>query len=205
MPSTDTWYAIATSLVRPVEIVARQLNATPAKRGVKSRIRGRIATLEYSNNPVVNRRDRRSRLISRDRYIRWCLDAVHSLIHNLGGKGKMMEVNKDLYRRELLKGSTDTLLLSLLTKESMYGYQLVKEMDKRSSGYFRLKEGTLYPALHRLERDGLIDGYWQMSPGGQKRRYYQMTAKGLTRLESMLNEWSLFTKAVDLVARPDIA
>ena len=69
-----------------------------------------------------------------------------------------MEVSKELYRRELLKGSTDTLLLSLLAEESMYGYKLVKEMDKRSSGYFQFKEGTLYPALHRLERDGMIQG-----------------------------------------------
>ena len=54
-----------------------------------------------------------------------------------------MEVQNELYRRELLKGSTETLLLSLLATEAMYGYQLVKEMDNRSSGYFRLKEGTL--------------------------------------------------------------
>ena len=49
------------------------------------------------------------------------------------------------YRRELLKGSTETLILSLLAEESMYGYMLVKEIDRRSNGYFQLKEGTLYP------------------------------------------------------------
>ena len=54
-----------------------------------------------------------------------------------------MEVTLEMYRRELLKGSTETLLLSLLAAEPMYGYQLVKEMDTRSSGYFRFKEGTL--------------------------------------------------------------
>ena len=114
-----------------------------------------------------------------------------------------MEVNKDLYRRELLKGSTETLLLSLLLDEAMYGYQLVKEMDRRSSGYFRFKEGTLYPALHRLERDGMIEGLWETSPTGQNRRYYHITAKGRARLESMLEEWNMFTKAVNLVARPE--
>ncbi|MCI0437785.1 MAG: helix-turn-helix transcriptional regulator [Chloroflexi bacterium] len=114
-----------------------------------------------------------------------------------------MEVSKDLYRRELLKGSTETLLLSLLADEAMYGYQLVKEMDRRSSGYFRFKEGTLYPALHRLERDGMIEGRWETSPTGQNRRYYHITAKGRTRLESMLEEWNMFTKAVNLVARPE--
>ncbi|TET86890.1 MAG: PadR family transcriptional regulator, partial [Dehalococcoidia bacterium] len=54
------------------------------------------------------------------------------------------------YRRELLKGNTETLLLSLLKNQSMYGYQIIKEIEKRSQGYFRFKEGTLYPALHRL-------------------------------------------------------
>ena len=106
-----------------------------------------------------------------------------------------------MYRKELLKGNTDTLLLSLLAGEPMYGYKLVKEMDKRSSGYFRFKEGTLYPALHRLERDGLVDGRWEMSPAGQRRRYYHVTEEGRARLASMLEEWQDFTKAVNLVAQ----
>ena len=114
-----------------------------------------------------------------------------------------MEASTELYRRELLKGSTDTILLSLLADESMYGYQLGKEIDKRSSGYFRFKEGTLYPALHRLEREGWVQGRWDGSRNGQNRRYYRITAKGRGRLESMLEEWSLFTRAVDLVARPN--
>lgn len=116
----------------------------------------------------------------------------------------MMEVANELYRRELLKGSTETLLLSLLAEESMYGYQLVKEMDKRSSGYFRFKEGTLYPALHRLEKDGRIQGRWETSSTGQNRRYYHVTAKGRSRLNSMLEEWNMFTRAVNLVAQPDV-
>jgi len=75
-------------------------------------------------------------------------------------------VTLELYRRELLKGSTETLILSLVSEVPMYGYQLVKEMEVRSSGYFHLKEGTLYPALHRLERDGLVEGTWEDSPTG---------------------------------------
>ena len=114
-----------------------------------------------------------------------------------------MEVSLALHRRELLKGSTETLLLSLLAAEPMYGYQVVKEMVKRSSGYFQFKEGTLYPALHRLERDGFVEGKWETSPSGQKRRYYYITAEGRPRLASMLEEWTMFTRAVNLVARPD--
>ena len=116
-----------------------------------------------------------------------------------------MEVVTGLYRRELLKGSTQTLLLSLLANEPMYGYQLVKEMDRRSSGYFRFKEGTLYPALHRLEAEGLIAGRWEASPTGQDRRYYHITAQGRASLASMLEEWHLFTRAVNLVAQPEVA
>ena len=115
----------------------------------------------------------------------------------------MMEGARDLYRRELLKGSTETLLLSLLSGEAKYGYQLVKEIEQRSSGYFRFKEGTLYPALHRLERDGMIAGAWLPSSTGQNRRYYEITAKGKTSLASMLEEWNLFTQAVNLVAQPE--
>ena len=94
-------------------------------------------------------------------------------------------------------------MLSLLATAPMYGYQLVKEMDSRSSGYFRFKEGTLYPALHRLERDDMVEGQWQPSPSGQARRYYHITANGHRRLESMLDEWAKFTEAVNLVAHPN--
>ena len=111
-------------------------------------------------------------------------------------------VDMDLYRRELRKGSTETLILSLLSHEPMYGYQLAREMDQRSSGYFHLKEGTLYPALHRLDRDGFVNGRWEDANNGQSRRYYHITLRGLERLESMLSEWELFTKAVGLIARP---
>ena len=112
------------------------------------------------------------------------------------------EVTLELYKRELLKGSTETLILSLVSEVPMYGYQLVKEMEIRSSGYFHLKEGTLYPALHRLERDGLVESTWEDSPTGQSRRYDRITVEGEEKLHSMLQEWDLFTRAVNLVAKP---
>ena len=68
------------------------------------------------------------------------------------------------YGRELLKGSTDSLLLCLLNNQPMYGYQIIKELQKKSEGYFQFKEGTLYPALHRMERAGLVKGKWQKLP-----------------------------------------
>jgi PadR family transcriptional regulator PadR len=113
-----------------------------------------------------------------------------------------MENESGLYRRELLKGSTETLLLSLLAEEAMYGYQLVREMERRSSGYFRFKEGTLYPALHRLEKDKLVVSSWGSSPSGQNRKYYHITEQGKAQLDSMIQEWNRFAAAVNLVAQP---
>src|SRR4030066_2079881 len=96
------------------------------------------------------------------------------------------------YRRELLKGSTETLLLSLIKNQPMYGYQIIKELEKRSDGYFRFKEGTLYPALHRLEKAGLAQGKWQRLPGGQEWRYYYITLKGQKTLSERLSIWQDF-------------
>ncbi|MBI2856263.1 MAG: helix-turn-helix transcriptional regulator [Chloroflexi bacterium] len=110
-----------------------------------------------------------------------------------------------MYRKELLKGSTETLLLSLLAIDPMYGYQLVKEMEKRSGGYFRFKEGTLYPALHRLEREGLLEGRWVTPPSGQPRRHYYMTPKGAGALRALLEEWRSFSRAANLILQPEIS
>ena len=104
--------------------------------------------------------------------------------------------------KELLKGNTETLLLSLLAKEEMYGYQIVKEMGSRSSGYFRFKEGTLYPALHRLEESNLVDGTWREVDTGVPRRYYHITKKGRNVLAERLQEWRRFSKAVNAVMIP---
>ncbi len=104
-----------------------------------------------------------------------------------------------MYHKELLKGNTETLLLSLLVGEAMYGYRIVKEMEKRSSGYFQFKEGTLYPALHRLEKAGLVEGKWGDEASSVPRRYYHITAKGQKVLEERLSEWQRFARAVNSI------
>ena len=104
-----------------------------------------------------------------------------------------------MYDKELLKGNTETLLLSLLTGEAMYGYHIVKEMERRSSGYFCFKEGTLYPALHRLEKAELVEGVWKDASSGVPRRYYHITAKGQGVLDERLKEWRRFSRAVDSI------
>ena len=101
--------------------------------------------------------------------------------------------------RELMKGSTDSLLLYLISQQSMYGYQIIKELERKSQGYFKFKEGTLYPALHRLERVGLILGKWQVLPGERQRRYYHITDKGRSILLEKRSQWQDFLAAVNLV------
>jgi PadR family transcriptional regulator PadR len=108
------------------------------------------------------------------------------------------------YGRELLKGSTDSLLLCLINRQAMYGYQIIKELETKSNGYFQFKEGTLYPALHRLEEAGLVKGRWQRLPGGQERRYYYITEKGQEALNARLAIWRGFSEAVNLIMLPTI-
>jgi PadR family transcriptional regulator PadR len=79
----------------------------------------------------------------------------------------------------------------------------VKELEKRSNGYFRFKEGTLYPALHRLERERLIEGKWQILPNGQQRRYYYITEKGQQVLAARLATWQDFSMAVQAVTQAE--
>jgi len=103
------------------------------------------------------------------------------------------------YSRELLKGSTESLLLSLLSRQPMYGYEIIKELERRSKGYFTLGEGTLYPAVHRLEKSGLIIGRWERLATGQERRYYHITEKGRRALEEKVAEWRGFCTAVNSI------
>jgi len=109
------------------------------------------------------------------------------------------------YERELLKGNTDCLLLSLINNQPTYGYQIVKELQKRSNGYFQFREGTLYPALHRLEKEKLLKGKWQMLPNGQERRYYYITKKGQQVLARRLAAWRDFSTAVRSILQPEPA
>jgi len=106
---------------------------------------------------------------------------------------------------ELIKGSSESLLLCLVSLQPMYGYQILKELEKQSEGYFKFKEGTLYPALHRLEKVGLVTGKWQMSANGRRRRYYHITDKGRRSLEVKRNQWREFLTAMNLIINPTSA
>ena len=103
--------------------------------------------------------------------------------------------------RDMRSGSTTILVLTLLDDEPMYGYQMVKEVESRSGSVLELKEGSLYPALHRLEHAGLIEGYWQHREDGASRRYYRLTSQGRSVLLEKRGEWQQFVTAVQGVLR----
>lgn len=105
------------------------------------------------------------------------------------------------YISDLLRGSTDSLLLALVGESPMYGYSIIKEIEKRTEGELRFKEGTLYPALHRLEEEGLIKGEW-ISVRGMERRYYSLTQRGAQVLENRRKQWRQFSSAVDRIISP---
>src|SRR5579859_5202737 len=100
-------------------------------------------------------------------------------------------------RAEALKGHLDALILAVLADEPLHGYAVVEALKRRSAGSFALPEGTVYPALHRLERAGLLASQW--SEGARRRRVYRLTVRGKRELGHRRVEWRAFVTAVDAV------
>jgi len=100
--------------------------------------------------------------------------------------------------RELLKGSTNLLVLSLLEEENMYGYQMIKKLSEKSKNIFDFQEGTLYPILHNLEEKNYITSYWDET-GVKKRKYYSITKEGKKHLKAKKEEWNTFSTGVNQV------
>ena len=99
----------------------------------------------------------------------------------------------------LIAGSSTLLVLSLLEKEDMYGYQMITELPRRSNDTFQMKEGTLYPILHALEKEKCLKSYEQEAPTGRVRKYYRITRKGLRLLDEKKEEWVEFTHTVNAI------
>lgn len=97
--------------------------------------------------------------------------------------------------KEMMKGSIDLLLLSLLSQKELYGYEMTKILRRMSEGQYEIGEGTLYPALKRLERQEFIEGYWQESESG-RRKYYRLTDSGKTELERKRSNFSFLENLV---------
>lgn len=97
-----------------------------------------------------------------------------------------------------ISGSSQMLVLNLLSEKACYGYELIKTLKQRSNNVFELKEGTLYPILHKLENDGLIHSFNQ-EVSGRTRKYYAITDKGAKVLAKEKEEWLQFSGAVNQV------
>jgi len=106
---------------------------------------------------------------------------------------------------ELLRGNTPTLVLAALADGPQHGYAIAQEIDKRTDNSLRFKQGTLYPVLHTLEREGLVAGQWQHGAGERPRLVYAITESGRAELARRVEVWQTFAKAMDTMisgARP---
>ena len=101
--------------------------------------------------------------------------------------------------KSLMSGSTPMLVLSLLRGGDKYGYEMIEELAARSDDTFLLKEGTLYPLLHTLEKEGFVKSYSKIAPSGRERKYYHLTPAGGAQLECKEKEWRVFTEKVNAV------
>ena len=100
--------------------------------------------------------------------------------------------------KELLKGSSSILVLSVLERDDLYGYRIIREIEIRSDSTFFMSEGSLYPILHALEKEKYLNSYWE-EHDGRKRKYYHITKKGLKQLQNKKEEWKLFSTSVNKV------
>lgn len=121
---------------------------------------------------------------------------MFSLI-GMAGKGK--ELEKDTkFEKDLITGLISLILLSVMknSDEPLYGYQIAKRMEDRESG-IELKQGTIYPVLRSMEKKGLLKSQIKASESGPPRKYYQITNKGLKKLEVWVNTWKTTSGFVD--------
>lgn len=100
--------------------------------------------------------------------------------------------------KEIKKGSIDILIISLITKRDMYGYEIAKTIKDKSNNLYEMGEGTLYSALKRLEKSDVLEFYWGDSDSGARRKYYRITDTGKKVLEEKMIEWNEVNKLVQV-------
>lgn len=101
--------------------------------------------------------------------------------------------------KSLLTGSTTVLILKLLKEKDMYGYEMISNLAKKSNHTFDLKAGTLYPLLHNLEKNGIVESYEESTASERTRKYYHLTEKGKDVLKIKEKEWHEYSTAVNRV------
>ena len=109
------------------------------------------------------------------------------------------------FRRELVGSTTATLILSVLNSGSAHGYEIIRRINELSDGIFEWQEGTIYPALHKLEGKELIRGQWVEASNGKMRRVYSLTDGGKRALIANAKEWNVYSKAVENILEASYA
>jgi len=102
-------------------------------------------------------------------------------------------------RADLLQGTLDMLVMRAVTDEPLHGYALVHRLKLISGGRLNVPQGSLYPALHRLENQGMLKADWRDTPSGREAKFYKLTAKGRRKLEAEVAEWKELSIAIALV------
>ena len=102
-------------------------------------------------------------------------------------------------KKDVSKGSVTLMVLSVLEKQDLYGYQMIRYLEGLSYGVFQFNEGTLYPVLHALEKDGMVISYWDAVEDSRMRKYYHITDKGIKLLCDSKKEWEEYVGAVNAV------
>jgi PadR family transcriptional regulator len=100
---------------------------------------------------------------------------------------------------DLLRGALEPVILEVIAEGATYGYEIAKAIEQTSGGHLLAQEGTLYPALHRLEKRGLLEAEWGLSPEGRQRKHYRLTAQGRKERLALRKEWTEFSRAVNLI------
>ncbi len=104
-------------------------------------------------------------------------------------------------KAELLKGTLDMLILKIVALGPIHGYGIAQRIQQISRDFFQLQQGSLYPALHRLEDRGLLKAQWKMTDTGREGKFYALSAKGRKKLDTEVQNWERLTTAVSLILR----
>ncbi len=109
--------------------------------------------------------------------------------------------DKRSIERELKRGSLELIVLHLLAAGEAYGYEIVSKLTAETNGALEVTDGTLYPVLYRLERDGSVTVRWETPERGVPRKYYRLTDGGRDELARLTHEWTTFAKAMTRLLR----
>jgi PadR family transcriptional regulator PadR len=108
---------------------------------------------------------------------------------------------------QMRKGTTTVAILKLLAdeEEALHGYEVIRRLEARSDGYLRFKEGLIYPSLHRMEQNGLLESQWLGEPGTRRRKVYTITEKGRRQLKVEMRRWQTFSQQMNQLLGLEVA